>query len=405
MTRFRSRRRAIVAGLAGIGSLCLVTVPAAAQAGAAANLSVAPWVIEPSPNPAGVIASQLDAVSCPAPGRCVAVGSAYPSSVVQHALIEQLSAGKWTIMSDPAVAKATDSPLAGVSCPAAGFCAAVGYARYQPPQVTWQALAETWNGSSWKQEPLPLPVNASSPSLAAVSCPAAGNCIAVGDYVDTKTGQYRPLAERFDGSAWSVLSAPNPYGASGNSQFTGIACPTSTSCEAVGNVAYNDTLEKVIAYGLSGSTWTRQRPVNPGQDPANIDSSVSCSTISACMTVGELAAFVPAALAESWNGSTWVRQRTPAPVGRPVNALSGVSCAGGASCVAVGVSSSTQQTANQTMAEVWNGTSWSQSPSVNMPGRTTGLFAVSCTAATACVAVGSSAANGSGKTLIEAYSG
>ena len=42
---------------------------------------------------------------------------------------------------------------------------------------------------------------------------------------------------------------------------------------------------------------------------------------------------------------------------------------------------------------------------MNMPGRTTGLLAVSCTAATACIAVGSSAANGSGKTLVEAYSG
>ncbi len=35
MTRSRFRRRAIVAGLAGIGSLCFVTGPAAAQAGAA----------------------------------------------------------------------------------------------------------------------------------------------------------------------------------------------------------------------------------------------------------------------------------------------------------------------------------------------------------------------------------
>jgi hypothetical protein len=82
----------IVAGLAGIGSLCFVSGPSAAPAGAAASPAAASWVIEPSPNAAGVIASQLDAVSCPAPGRCVAVGSAYPTSVVQHALIEQLSA-------------------------------------------------------------------------------------------------------------------------------------------------------------------------------------------------------------------------------------------------------------------------------------------------------------------------
>jgi hypothetical protein len=405
MTRSRSRRWVIVAGLAGIGSFCFVTGPAAAQAGAAASPARGSWMIEPSPSPAGMVASQLDAVSCPAPGRCVAVGSAYPSSVIQHALIEQLSGGKWAVVSDPAVAKATDSPLAGVSCPAAGFCAAVGYARYQPPQVTWQALAETWNGSSWTQERLPLPGNASLPSLAAVSCPDVGSCIAVGNYVDTRTGQYRPLAERFDGSAWSVLPAPDPYGAAGNSEFTGIDCVTPTSCEAVGNLAYNDTLQKVIAYGLSGSTWTSQHPVNPGQDPANSDSAVSCSASGACTSVGEVAALTPAALAESWNGSKWVLQDTPAPVHRPVNSLSGVSCAGGASCVAVGVAAPTLQTADQTMAEVWNGTSWSQSPSVNLPGRTTGLLAVSCPAPAECIAVGSSAANGSGKTLVEAYSG
>jgi hypothetical protein len=224
-----------------------------------ASLTVASWVIEPSPNPAGVVASQLDVVSCPAPGRCVAVGSAYPSSVVQHALIEQLSGGKWTIMSDPAVAKATDSPLAGVSCRAAGFCAAVGYARGQ-------------------------------------------------------SGQRLHVGRR-----------------------GGSADP-----------------------GRSGGVLEREQ--------------------------------VGAA-------------RHSAPVHRPANSLSGVSCAGGASCVPVGVASRALQSANQTMAEVWNGTSWSQSPSVNLPGRTTGLLAVSCLAPAACVAVGSSAANGSGKTLVEAYSG
>jgi hypothetical protein len=47
------------------------------------------------------------------------------------------------------------------------------------------------------------------------------------------------------GSTWSVLATPTPPHA-GDSKFTAVDRPTTTLCEAVGDVAYNDTLQSVL---------------------------------------------------------------------------------------------------------------------------------------------------------------
>jgi len=382
-------------------------------AGAEVSPTARAWRIQSSPNPTGASASGLDAVSCSGPGSCFAVGSGdYPSGHQlprQLALIERFSNGTWTIESSPVLRGATASPLDGVSCALADFCVAVGYVQYANPPA-FDAQAETWTGTSWNMDSLPTPAGAQEPSLAAVSCAAQGVCVAVGNYIDSKTDTYRPMAERLDGHTWSVVPAPDPRGASANSEFTGVDCATPTVCEVVGIVGYNDTLQSVFAYGLSGSTWTAQRQVNPGPTPGNTDYGVSCSAADACTSVGSVYVVEESALAEYWNGSTWVRQTTPAPVNRPENALYGVSCVGGTSCVAVGASARVNPRnghfgPNRAMAEVWNGTSWSQSPPMGLKGVTIGLSAISCGSPTACIAVGGSSTMSRESTLIEVYTG
>jgi hypothetical protein len=408
----RPTRRPLLT-FAAIGSILAVAVLLAPVAGAAVSPMARGWRIESSPNPAGASASGLDAVSCSAPDDCVAVGSAaYPSGHQlphQLALIERFSSGTWTIVSGPRLPGATASPLDGVSCPLTGFCVAVGDVQYANPPA-FDALAETWNGTAWKADSLPTPAGGEEPSLVAVSCEAEGACVAVGDYIDSKTDNYRLLAERLDGDTWSVVPAPEPHGVNGNSEFTGVDCATPTLCEVVGIVAYNDTVQSVIAYGLSGSTWTAQRQVNPGQPPGDTDNGVSCSTAGACTSVGSVYVVQESSLVEYWNGSRWVRQTTPAPVNRPETTLYGVSCVGGTSCVAVGASARINEKnghfgPNQAMAVVWNGTSWSQSPPKRLKGMTITLSAISCTSPMACIAVGGSSTESSASTLIEAYTG
>jgi hypothetical protein len=404
--------------LAVVSAALLASVSLAPVAGAGVGPLARTWAVQPSPNPTGAVASGLSAVSCPAPGSCVAVGGgSYPSGGQipnEAVLVEQLVNGTWTIARTPKIGgAAASSGLNDVSCPVAAYCVAVGYAQFTASPNSTHPLAETWNGTSWSHQILPAPAGGSDPSLAAVSCAAPGACAAVGNYYDNKTGAYRPLAEQLAGSTWSVLATPNPpHGGgagSGGSEFDGVACTTTTLCEVVGDVTYNDTLQAVFAYSLSGTTWTFQRQANPGQDPGNTNAAVSCSATSACTSVGWAAVIGEAALAEHWNGSKWVLQTTPGPRNRPATALYDVSCYSGSSCVAVGQSYRVDQHNGQlvdpkVMGEVWNGKAWTQSPpTATVNGATVGFSGIACPSRTACIAVGDASTSSTASTLIEAY--
>jgi hypothetical protein len=410
--RHKSRASGIVASVCVGLMATLSLVPAAA---ARADSVTGTWTVKPSPNPAGALHSGLSAVSCPLSDTCIAVGSATFSSgrlPNPDVLIEQLSHGSWTVVSTPTVTSAVASSLSGVSCPVVAFCAAVGSV-----QVTAHGspdlLADTWNGTSWSDTLLPVPLGGSDPDLSTVSCAAQRDCVAVGNYFDNNSDSYRPLAERLDGSKWSVIPAPVPPhggGSYGDSEFTAVACPRPGQCEVVGDVAYNDTLQNVFAYGLSGSRWTYQHQVNPGPDPGNADSAVSCIQADACTSVGTVAIVGELSLAEYWDGSTWVRQVTPASNRRPDQALSDVSCGGGSSCVAVGEAYRVNQrnghlVGGQPVGEVSSGGTWTLSRPVVPSGANAALAGISCTSATACVAVGSTSTSSTEATLVEAYSG
>ena len=390
----------------GVAVALAASVSLAPVAGAGASPAAATWTVQPSPNPKGALDSRLRAVSCSGPGSCVAVGSSDDRSgkqVHQNLLVERLSGGVWTVVSTPAISGAVSSALSGVSCPIAGFCVAVGYVHFanRPTGL----LAEMWNGASWSDTLLPAPPGGTLPSVAAVSCAAEGACVAVGRYLN-KAGNYRLLADRLIGSAWSVLATPVPPH-SGDSEFTAVDCPTTTLCEAVGNVGYNDTLQAVFAYGLSGSTWTYQRQVNPGPDPGDSDTAVSCGDATACTSAGSIQVVGETALAEHWNGSTWLRQVIPTQPNRLNNTLTGVSCHGGSSCVSVGESwrqdSHGHLVDGRVMGDVWNGTVWSVSQPVVPAGESVALSGISCPTPTACIAVGDAFKGPSESTLVEAY--
>src|SRR5947209_3840531 len=73
-------------------------------------------------------------------------------------------------------------------------------------QVT---LAERWNGTGWSVQRTPNPSGALVSSLRGVSCTAPTACTAVGSYVSS-VGAQVPLAERLNGTSWSVQATPNP---------------------------------------------------------------------------------------------------------------------------------------------------------------------------------------------------
>jgi hypothetical protein len=143
---------------------------------------------------------------------------------------------------------------------------------------------------------------------------------------------------------------------------------------------------------------------------------VSCTSATACTAVGAFQSMtgVWMTLAERWNGSRWAIESTPDPRGG--GELFGVSCTLATACTAVGTAP------GGTLAERWNGTAWAIDETPNPRGADTncgyelptpgfasgcvGLLGVSCTSATACVAVGYSYARNIGLgPLAEAWNG
>jgi hypothetical protein len=220
--------------------------------------------------------------------------------------------------------------------------------------------------------------------------------------------QERPLAERWNGSAWRIRSTPNPQAENG-SALTGVACTGAKACEAVGIYDYADVDQGVFAFGWDGTSWTQQDQPNPGGSDFNTEGSVSCSAASACGAVGTRVdgSGRIRALAERWNGTKWAQQQIPNHRGSAISETFGVSCAGATACSAVGDwSKSDTGQPGLTLAERWNGTGWAIQSTPNPPGATSStLRGVACTSPSACVAVGGSYAASVSTTLVEVYTG
>src|SRR5262249_21913462 len=99
----------------------------------------------------------------------------------------------------------------------------------------------------------------------------------------------------------------------------------------------------------------------------------------ACTAVGGSDA---GTLAERWNGTTWSTQAAPNPP-QGGGFLNGVTCLSSSACTAVGNSNAGN------LAERWNGTSWQIQPTANPAGaQITFLNPVACASASARIAAG-----------------
>ncbi len=350
------------------------------------------WSIQQSPNPPGAVSAGLRAVSCASPDSrfCMAVGDSSSSAGPLVPLAEVTNGAGWTIAGTHAPPGASASDLTGVSCVDVFHCMAVGFA--VRPTARVRALVERWDGSRWRMSKTPRLPRSSWSELVAVSCTDARDCIAVGGYIPNSIdAQERPLAERWNGRTWTVDHVPNPRAENG-SALTGVSCSSGDVCEAVGEYAFADVDQIVIAFGRSAGGWVRQHQPNPNQSEVTSEGSVSCVGSGACTGVGNWIDRVgrTRALAERWDGSSWVRQHARNPAGFAVSELSGVSCRGATWCAGVGSwSDGFNGIPSFTLAERWNGAAWRIESTPNPPGATLSSLNAVDRGGPFCVAVGS----------------
>ena len=249
-------------------------------------------------------------------------------------------------------------------------------------------------------QPTPNPASSTTNGLSGVSCASASACTAVG-YYDTASSADLTLAEAWNGTSWAIQPTPLPAGAT-SSRLSGVSCASASACTAVGYYATASSGGLTLAETWNGTSWTIQPTPNPAGATGSDLFSVSCASASACTAVGRYVSGSSGdflTLAETWNGTSWTIQPTPNPAGATVSDLFSVSCASASACTAVG-------SGNGTLAEIWNGARWAIQPTSLPAGASGGeLLSVSCASVSACTAVGFTQGSTGQPTLAEAWNG
>ncbi len=189
---------------------------------------------------------------------------------------------------------------------------------------------------------------------------------------------------------------------SGDSEFTmtGVVCTARSSCLAVGDYADSTGASRPLSELSNGSSWQVLTIHGPRYSGLN---ALSCPAVSNCVAVG-FSRY--GTLAEEWNGTTWTKTITPGPVGSIETNLLGVSCAAVDNCMAAGYYLNAASTW-LTLTESWDGSTWSMVPSPDPSGVAgSELVGVSCPDPNSCVAVGQSFdSTGNSSTLAEYWDG
>ena len=374
-------------------------------------ISTPVWTIQSTPNPAGATESVLAGpysmgthLACSASTACTSVGMYKNSSGTKVTLAERWNGSEWSIQTTPNPSGATESWLDGVSCPAATTCTAVGFYKGSSGDVS---LAEQWNGTEWSIKSTPNPSGGKEVHLADVSCSSTTACTAAGWY-ENSSSERLTLAERWNGREWSIQTTPNPEGSSSPSAILhSVSCPSSTVCIAVGDYYGSSGDLVTLAERWNGTEWSIQSTPNPEGETEIFVEGISCSSSTACTAVGAYkkgsgAILVP--LAMRWNGTEWSIQTTTYPSGATENVLIDASCSTATACTAVGEDKNSSGT-YVTLVEHWNGTEWAVQASPNPSGaKESELEGISCSAATVCLATGYyQNSSGTNVTLGETY--
>jgi len=303
-----TRLRAALAAVSCLTGRDCVAVGYQYQAGEAGYITLAEqwngsgWQITQSINPAAVHSAFLNGVSCWTTSGCVAIGGRSAGPGAFRAFAELWTRGRWKVLRLRLPAGATSSELDGISCDGLA-CMAVGTFRNSAGEA--RTLAEHWTGASWHFQ---KPANARTPIsvLQDVSCNSSTLCLAVG-ISDLSTE--KPLTERWQDGHWQIVPGEEPSGGS----LTGISCPGSDWCIAVGSVGLRPLTE-----AWSGGSWKIQKsPLVSGHLSEDL-SQISCRTKTVrCISVGT--SYQPAepgtdaTLAQWWDGQRWWLMRTRNP--------------------------------------------------------------------------------------------
>ncbi|MGC8499394.1 MAG: hypothetical protein ACP5OV_07875 [Acidimicrobiales bacterium] len=371
-----------------------------AGAGAGAPLATAATITDLA-DPA-MATGVLSAIACPSATTCVAVGSGPFQGATA---VASAAGGAWTW--GPLTASSGDAgnffSWSGVACPSTTTCLAVG-----ADNTNGVVTTATLTGTTWAWTPASeVPNDASGAgTLAAIACPSATTCLAVGGDGNS-LGTVEQASLTSAGWTWSPptsLTAPS----SGAGTLAAIACPSATTCVAVGTDGSQGVATSATRDG-STWTWSPEVRVDLGQASPGLGglNAIACPSATTCVAVGsdnsDAVTTTGTADASGW---TWSPEAIVTPDASGGGELEGVACPSAQVCVAVGSTIAngdvvSQQTGGVYSAEIATGSvaggtvTWSPVSDIAPdPTGSDALAAVTCVSISSCLAVGAGGAYG-----------
>jgi hypothetical protein len=349
------------------------------------------WSVVSSPSP-GTFGSYLYGVAAVSANDVWAVGYYDGSTLTEH-----WNGAAWSVASSPSPGT-NGNDLRGVATIATNDVWAVGY--YY--SSTWQTLVEHWNGTIWSVVSSPSP-DTYGDYLNGVAAVAANDVWAVG-YNAASTGGHHTLTEHWNGSAWSVVSSPNP--STHDNYLNGVAAVSANDVWAVGYYGGSSggPFQTLVEH-WNGSAWSVVLSPSPSTT-TNYLNGVAAVSASDVWAMGFSAASIGGnqTLMEHWNGSAWSVVSSPNP-GTSQNYLQGVAGASPNNVWAVGYYGCSSGAACQTLMENWNGSAWSVVSSPNVGNANNFLQGVAAVGTNDVWAVGFYAGSTAYRTLVEHWNG
>jgi hypothetical protein len=230
----------------------------------------------------------IQEISCASPGDCSAVGSYHDSSTSDRVFVVDEHAGNWGMAQQIDTSALLDSGAdpSTISCASPGNCAIGG--TYLDASNNLQDFVADEVGGQWTpaQKVGGVANVGQFPGLAQVSCPAAGECVAVGTF-DTTNSRAFIAEER--GGKWQRARTPGGLGSAANSVF----CPSARNCVVTGFAVRGRATRAFARYEVNGA-WGKVTAL-PGvavldQGDFSMGDQVSCASAGDCAIGGEYAA-------------------------------------------------------------------------------------------------------------------
>jgi hypothetical protein len=283
--------------------------------------------------------AQINAISCPEVGDCVAVGQYTDGAQLQQAFLVEEASGFW----EPPVELGGSLNVDGngaaeaVSCPAAGDCVAVGH--YFDAHSRFQAFIAEEKSFSWTaaQEVAQGTPPSSSAQLNAVSCSAPGQCVAGGERTTGSGSTMHAFVLTESSSAWGTPTTPAGALSTDPSDVNSIACPATGSCTAAGQISAGG--QQGFAVSESAGTWGAATVIGQALNTGKAADvlALSCASPGNCalggwysIPLGDEPVIWPFVASET--AGTW----SPAQAITPSDNLEGAGQINAMSCVAVG---------------------------------------------------------------------